>query len=168
MNTIKKMCSKVQEIAKTYIYALDSEIVQHQNSLPGRTVDDAMKSIVNHLDCTGQGCCLYVVTKFLESFPEATYGFIPEENPFQENRRTSNKVIAIYKGKVFDIVAAVEKKKEPVTKFCNIPLAEYCNNNLLDDECMTILPNPQENLKEDFMDYFFHTANAISLSKREV
>ena len=165
MTKIAQMYLAVQEIAQTYCYSLDSEVVQHQNTLPGRTVEEAMKSIVNHLDSTGQGCCLYVVTKFLEEFPEATYGFIPEENPFQENRRTSNKVIAIYDDKVFDIVAAVERKKEPFKRFCNIPLAEYCEDHLLPGEQMTILPNPQGCLQQDFMEYFFKNANATSLCK---
>lgn len=158
-DTVLKYVEIFEDIFTRYTYSFGEDVVKHQDTLDC-SVQEALQKISSFIDTTGYGCCLYIVTKFLEKCPEATFAYIPEENPYDNGKRTSSKTLAIINNRVYDIVEAVEHKaeysvEEAFARNCNIPIAEYCKKNLLPDEELTILRNPHECLEENFVRYFF-------------
>lgn len=160
MKRALKMMFYVEDIVNNYSYLLDEKVVEHQKSLTTMTVAEAMESISQFFNKNKAGCCIHCVTEFLRKFPEATYGFLPEENPFDNDRRTSSKVVAIVDDEVYDIVSSIENKNVIYTKSCRNYVYTYAKLNLKEGESMIILPNPREHLSENFIDYFFHNEEA--------
>ena len=160
MTKTLEMLFYVEYIVNNYSYLLDEKVVEHQKSLSTMTVAEAMESISQFFNENNAGCCLYCVTEFLRKFPKATYAFLPAENPFDDDRRSSSKVVAIVDDEVYDIVSIIENRNNIFTKNCRINVYSYANLNLKEGESMIILPNPRNHLTKNFVDYFFRNEDA--------
>ena len=160
MTKALQMMFAVDDIVNNYSYVFDENVLEHQKTLSSLPVEEAMDSISHFFEKNKFGCCIYCVTEFLKRFPEATYGFLPEENPYDNNNRSSSKVVAIVGDEVYDVVYGLEHKKDIYTRNCRINIYAYANMNLKEGESMIILPNPLEHKTENFINYFFNNAQS--------
>lgn len=154
-------------------YCLDEEVDKHQKTLTNLTLSEAQKSIIDFFYIHNKGCCLYFIATFISILKEYNidfqFAYIPEENPYDNNNRTSSKVIAYIcidnQEYIFDIAEAAKNLFKPgVTlyyDYCWISLDEYKKRVLLPGEVLTVLPKiTSENKNENFMDFFFSNKEA--------
>lgn len=143
--------------------SMGPELVAHQQTLTGMSVEEALRSINNFANNYQEICCLYSAVAFLNRFPEADARlcFSPESNPFfPQPNRASSKVALVLDGKVLDIVSMIGHKEEKtfnelLAEYCDIPIAEYCKRSLQEGESFTVLPPTKGYEKEHFLTYFF-------------
>lgn len=151
-----EMMFTVDDIIHNFEYSFNETVREHQKTLFTLTVEEAMEELSRFFNENKYGCCIYAVNEFCKKFPEATFGYLPEENPYDNNKRTSYKVIAIVGDEVYDIVYGMEHQKDIFTRNCRIDVYSYANMNLQEGESLVMLPNPHYFMNNNFIEYFFH------------
>ena len=170
---VLQMMNTAIELCKNYQYNYRIHTKTHLATLGNLTVSQAQASILKFFEEKHYGTSLHFITYFLNLYPEATYGYVPVIDVDDlEERRNMKKYVAIIDDRVYDLAEITSKRAyvnidiEPLCAFnCNIPLREYCNKNLEDDEKLTILPNPHEYLHKNFNEYLWLNTHAILVSK---
>lgn len=158
-----KMMLTVDDIVYNFKYSLNKAVQEHQKTLFTLTVKEAMEELSRFFNENKYGCCIYAVNEFCKKFPEATFGYLPEENPYDNNKRTSYKVIAIVGDEVYDVVYGMENPKDISTRNCHIDIYSFAKKNLKIGESLVMLPNPHRFMKSNFMEYFFHNDESRSI-----
>ena len=154
---------------KYYEGSMGAELADHQKTLTGLNVEDALESINKYTETYQEICCLYACVAFIMRFPEANahLAFSPEPNPFfPMPNRASSKVVLVLDGKVTDLVSMIGHKEDMafeklLDEYADISISDYCKKSLLEGESLVVLPYVNGHEKERFMDFFFSNPNAV-------
>ena len=148
--------------------SMGPELAKHQQTLAGLSVAEAIESIAAFAEKYREICCLYACVAFIKRFPKANarLAFSPEENPLQPKpNRGASKVVLVIDDKVYDLVTMIGNKNKGsienlVAQYCEIPIARYCKEHLLEGEELTVLPLIAGHEDEDFLAFFFQNPEA--------
>lgn len=157
----------------------DATILQHYDFLMNSvmTVKEALQIVSNFLNRYKKGCGLYIVNEFIHNNPNATFGYISDSSKsvsdFNCNVNSMPYVaVVLIDGNwfVYDIIKTINYMvngtfEDAYSFYCNIPIREYCNTTLLNNEVFTVLPNPSKCYKMNIQDYLFNNPSKKEFSE---